>query len=145
MYNIVYWVSLSQAFTRPLQRRPVPDPAPPIHGDLSPSKFVYVYGEVATYTCDAGYRRDGDARTVCQLDDTWTGTTPSCIGKQHIDGLVQKRRNSIANALKSRLSWTNSSICDGAHPLVFITGATICIFSRCIPPDGSFNQYCWWI
>ena len=29
---------------------------------------------------------------------------------QHIDGLVQERRNSIANALELRLSWTNPSI-----------------------------------
>ena len=29
----------------------------------------------------------------------------------HIDGLVQERRNSIANALELRLSYTNPSIC----------------------------------
>ena len=32
----------------------------------------------------------------------------------HFDGLVQERRNSIANALELRLSCTNPSICDRA-------------------------------
>ena len=30
----------------------------------------------------------------------------------HIDGLVQERRNSIANALELRLSCTDPSICE---------------------------------
>ena len=33
----------------------------------------------------------------------------------YIDGLVQERRNSIANALELCLSCTNPSICDKSH------------------------------
>ena len=33
------------------------------------------------------------------------------IFRHDVDGLVQERRNSIANALELRLSCTNSSIC----------------------------------
>ena len=40
----------------------------------------------------------------------------SCMGPldmpgDHIDGLMQERRNSIANALELQLSYTNPSIC----------------------------------
>ena len=35
----------------------------------------------------------------------------------YIDGLVQERRNSIANALELRLSFTNSSICSASGSL----------------------------
>ena len=31
---------------------------------------------------------------------------------EHLDGLIQERRNSIANALELRLSCTNPSICN---------------------------------
>ena len=43
-----------------------------------------------------------------------------CYSKLDIDGLVQERRNSIANALELRLSCNNPSIwChrNGKHPL----------------------------
>ena len=35
---------------------------------------------------------------------------PRTRAHNHFDGLVQERRNSIANALELRLSWTNPSI-----------------------------------
>ena len=43
----------------------------------------------------------------------WKTSTWTCVDrvlKHHIDGLMQERRNSIANALELRLSFANSSI-----------------------------------
>ena len=40
---------------------------------------------------------------------TWTGMTHSLTHETQIDGLMQKRRNSTANALELRLTCTNSS------------------------------------
>ena len=70
----IVWIRFSEVMC--------PRPSVPSHGSLSPSHPEYVYGEVVTYTCDAGYRRNGDARRVCQLDNTWSGTTPTCTGKR---------------------------------------------------------------
>ena len=43
-----------------------------------------------------------------QIPGTWKY---ALFNEHHIDGLVQERRNSIANALELRLSCTNPSIC----------------------------------
>ena len=40
-----------------------------------------------------------------------------CLGQGNIDGLVQERRNSIANALELRLSFTNASMILGCFVL----------------------------
>ena len=53
---------------------------------------------------------------ICIKDHTlWYGdglVTSAMFMQYHIDGLMQKRRNSIANTLKLRLSFTNPSICN---------------------------------
>ena len=41
----------------------------------------------------------------------------------HIDGLVQEKRNSIANALELRLSCTNSLICNSFSDLLRLCSA----------------------
>ncbi len=35
-------------------------------------------GTVATYTCDGGFRLDGNATRICDTGN-WTGTVPVCI------------------------------------------------------------------
>ena len=45
----------------------------------------------------------------CLLKITQKTTNSTCL-EPHFDGLVQKRRNSIANALELRLSCTELSI-----------------------------------
>ena len=36
-------------------------------------------GDSVTYACDAYYRRvEGDMYRVCQTDETWNGTVPTC-------------------------------------------------------------------
>ena len=40
-----------------------------------------------------------------------TQTRKEIHNTAHIDGLVQERRNTIANALQLRLSCTNPSVC----------------------------------
>ena len=54
-------------------------------GDLdAPENGDVVYdetleGSVANYSCNFGYRLDGDDQRVCQGDSMWSGEMPSCI------------------------------------------------------------------
>ena len=67
--------------------------------------------------------------------------------KDHIGGLVHERRNSIANALELRLSWTNPSIYDSRSSTVdwsqqkmcghWVTGLSITIARATIPHTGT--------
>ena len=70
----------------------------------------------------------------------------------HLDGLVQERRNSIANALELRLPWTNPSYNTMRHmkyarfcrALICFVLAVLCVITRfvwfiCIIP-GSFTM-----
>ena len=44
------------------------------------------FGAVATFSCDAGFRLNGDASRVCggdgsSPDGVWSDASPTCIGK----------------------------------------------------------------
>ena len=47
-------------------------------GDVSLSGTVF--GSVATYSCNNGYRVEGDRERTCLANATWSGTTPHCQG-----------------------------------------------------------------
>ena len=39
-------------------------------------------GDMANYSCDAGYTLDGSAWRTCQSNGSWTGTEPTCNREQ---------------------------------------------------------------
>ncbi|CAH1271361.1 CSMD3 [Branchiostoma lanceolatum] len=47
----------------------------PANGAVSGTNF---YGDVATFTCDAGYNLVGGSTRTCQADTTWSGSSPTC-------------------------------------------------------------------
>ena len=52
------------------------DPSTPENGSV-----VYddtFEGSVASYSCDFGFRLDGDDQRVCQADETWSRAVPIC-------------------------------------------------------------------
>ena len=50
--------------------------ANPVNGLVSDSATTL--GNVATYSCNAGYAVNGAATQTCQADGTWSGTAPTC-------------------------------------------------------------------
>ena len=46
------------------------------------------FGEIADYRCDSGYVISGDSIRRCQVDSSWSGTTPSCILQSKIVNLI---------------------------------------------------------
>ena len=42
----------------------------------------YPAGTTATYSCTRGQLFDGSTVRTCQNDGTWTGTEPTCTGRQ---------------------------------------------------------------
>ncbi|XP_066300510.1 P-selectin-like [Branchiostoma lanceolatum] len=47
----------------------------PTNGAVSSSSS---YGDVATFTCNTGYNLVGGSTRTCQVDLTWSGTSPTC-------------------------------------------------------------------
>ena len=39
------------------------------------------FGDVARYSCDAGYTLNGASERTCQADGRWNGTEPICEGE----------------------------------------------------------------
>ena len=39
------------------------------------------FGDVAKYSCDAGYTLNGTSERTCQADGRWNGTEPTCERK----------------------------------------------------------------
>ncbi|XP_066264351.1 uncharacterized protein [Branchiostoma lanceolatum] len=48
---------------------------PPAHGAVTGSNS---YRDVATFTCDPGYKMVGTSSLTCQSDGTWSGRAPTC-------------------------------------------------------------------
>lgn len=51
-------------------------PVAPAHGTVRAP--VTHYGATARYACSTDYRMTGAATRTCQLDGTWSGSTPAC-------------------------------------------------------------------
>ncbi|XP_078598028.1 sushi, von Willebrand factor type A, EGF and pentraxin domain-containing protein 1-like [Branchiostoma floridae x Branchiostoma japonicum] len=51
----------------------------PTNGAVSGSNSL---GDVATFTCDAGYNLVGGSTRTCQADLSWSGTSPTCTAVQ---------------------------------------------------------------
>eukprot|EP00058_Branchiostoma_floridae_P027336 XP_002612827.1 hypothetical protein BRAFLDRAFT_67225 [Branchiostoma floridae] len=49
----------------------------PTNGALSPAA-PHNYNVTVTFTCDAGYIRNGTETTACQTDGTWSNPVPTC-------------------------------------------------------------------
>ena len=53
-----------------------PDLAGPANGQVVPSGTIPA--STATYTCNSGYRLNGDSSRICQESGQWSGTVPTC-------------------------------------------------------------------
>ena len=53
-----------------------PDLAGPANGQVVPSGSIPA--STATYTCNSGYRLNGDSSRTCQDSGEWSGTAPTC-------------------------------------------------------------------
>ncbi|CAH1274042.1 BMP1 [Branchiostoma lanceolatum] len=54
----------------------------PINGAQTPPTGANFYQDRVTFTCDAGYARNGSSDTTCQADGTWTNPVPTCTPVQ---------------------------------------------------------------
>ena len=54
-------------------------PGSPVHGVVSPVKFVYSVGEVAMVVCDSGYTALTNNTLVCTESGDWTQQIPVCV------------------------------------------------------------------
>ena len=52
----------------------------PSNGRVNTSADI-PFGNVARYSCDAGYTLNGAAERTCQADGEWDGTEPTCESK----------------------------------------------------------------
>ena len=56
--------------------------SPPKH--VSHGRYVIkgasILGNVASFTCDDGYRKDGPDYRTCKADGQWSGVRPVCKG-----------------------------------------------------------------
>ena len=43
-------------------------------------------GTKAVYTCNDGFRLEGEPKRLCQYDGTWDGEAPACEGKEYKKG-----------------------------------------------------------
>ena len=59
------------------------DPGSPVNGNFVLENDTYE-DSIAIYSCSFGFRLDGDDRRVCQSNETWTGTVPTCTHKCYI-------------------------------------------------------------
>ncbi|KAK6179269.1 hypothetical protein SNE40_011671 [Patella caerulea] len=57
-----------------------PEPTPPVNGYVNVLGLTYASG--ASYECAEGYVLDGVSLRTCQLNQTWTDSTPNCKATQ---------------------------------------------------------------
>ena len=48
------------------------------------------FGAVAQYLCEDGFKLRGDKVRVCQGDQTWSGSQPTCVLDRTIGKLIQQ-------------------------------------------------------
>ncbi|ELU02745.1 hypothetical protein CAPTEDRAFT_117873, partial [Capitella teleta] len=53
-------------------------PGRPHHGDVTGKEWPAKYGHVAHYTCDHGYKLNGQSEATCQTDESWSHASPIC-------------------------------------------------------------------
>ncbi|XP_076799587.1 uncharacterized protein LOC143444282 [Clavelina lepadiformis] len=54
--------------------------APPTHGSIAsnPVPTEFVVGQVVVFTCDAGYKLEGNPSISCLADQSWSNPVPKC-------------------------------------------------------------------
>ena len=116
-----------------LSRRRLPvqvcQPCPPLYSTAIKPNWTANGGLMPTpWTIKSRSGMEANLRPRRQWSrDMWVVVYISVL--EHIDGLVQERRNSIAKALELRLSCTKPSIC----PAIFYRGLGPCLSIQCIP------------
>ena len=51
----------------------------PANGQVSHTAGT-VFGQTATYSCNAGYNLVGDSTRICHATGVWSGSAPTCQG-----------------------------------------------------------------
>lgn len=51
----------------------------PFHGTVSAEQTTF--GQMASYSCDSGYKISGTSKRICQTDGSWSGQVPTCLPK----------------------------------------------------------------
>ena len=54
----------------------------PDNGDVSPHDTTF--GSIATYVCDTGLDLIGDMQRICQVNEDWSGSEPTCECKRSV-------------------------------------------------------------
>ena len=49
----------------------------PANGQVSHTAGT-TFGQTATYSCDTGYKLEGDSTRMCQATEVWSGSAPIC-------------------------------------------------------------------
>ncbi len=60
-----------------------PDLTVPANGMIDYSMGTRPVGTVATYTCNTGHTVNGDTTRTCGSDGVWSGSDPTCQGKEY--------------------------------------------------------------
>ena len=53
----------------------------PIHGAITSLSCGFLFGSLASFSCDKGYRMAGSRQRSCRADGTWSGDTTLCNSK----------------------------------------------------------------
>ena len=55
-------------------------PGTPSNGSVNTSAGTS-FGDVARYSCEPGYKLNGQVETTCQANRSWNGSVPTCESK----------------------------------------------------------------
>ncbi|CAH1248929.1 SELP [Branchiostoma lanceolatum] len=86
---------------------------PPTNGAMTGSNS---YGDVATFTCDPGYKLVGTFTLTCQYDGTWSGGSPKCTAVQ-CPTLKSPANGNMMGFRPYRESMTRSFTCKRGYKL----------------------------
>lgn len=88
-------------------------------------------GDVASYSCAAGYSLVGDRSRTCQPDGTWSGAAPTCMANRCTPDLVAPANGSVSHTTR-RTGQSATFSCDAGYTLVGSATVTC-------QPDGTWS------
>ncbi|CAH1263510.1 CSMD3 [Branchiostoma lanceolatum] len=102
-------------------------PSHPAHGSVAGTT---VYGGVITYTCDSGYTLSGVSTQICQTNQQWSGTPPTCQ-KLQCASLASPNHGTVS----SSLNLAGDTVTFSCDPGFEIVGST----DRLCQSDGTWS------